>query len=178
MKKLLLAAIAATGLLASCGDPLVQVGLGYYDSYQDSTTLTLGKLTNYQTNWQLSVAAQDQNGNTIAKDTYLICDNRDTTISFNLNWTGYLSNVGLQLKGYNSDQNYNVGVYSVNANSGSAPVQFTIGQGIAPLAINVTPVTKVTVKGYTYARAQGLDANGYASNVTTTDYSIPVVDCL
>lgn len=179
MNKLLLgvAGLALTGMLASCGDTPLTPGFGYYDNYNDSTTLKLDQLANYRTNWQLTTDAKDLAGNTIPKGTYLICDNKNTTISFDLSWTGYLSKVGLQLKGYNTDANYNIGVYTVGANSGTAPVEFTIGSQVAPLAITVTPVTTVNVKGYTYARAQGLDGSGYASNVTTTQHSIPVVDC-
>ena len=179
MKKILLAAVGAAGLLESC-NTVDAVLSGYYGNANASSTVRLGQLTNYTTNNQLSVDATDQNGNKLAAGTYVICRNWDTVVNFDLNWSGYLSNVGFQLKGYNTGNYVNTGTYTVNSSAGSAPVSLPVGQGVAPLSINtqsVILVPKVTVLGYTYVRAQGRDANGYASNIVDTGYAIPVTEC-
>lgn len=188
MKKVLLAAMGLSGVLASCGGSVVVgVGGGYYGDGQ-STNLQLNSLTNYRTSWQLSSNVQDQSGRTLTAGTYIICDNTNTDISVDLTWTGGLSKLGLQLRGVNSDTYRNISVYpySVVDTSGSGTATYSLGAAMAPLAtksslsaqaIVVNPITAVDIKGYTYVRAQGLDAFGLASNVLTSGYSIPVVDC-
>ncbi|MFC5847774.1 hypothetical protein [Deinococcus petrolearius] len=181
MKKGLLAAVGLSGLLASCGGTLT-VGAGGYYGEGTSSSLILNSLTDYQTNWQLSTAVQDQKGNVIPAGTHVICDNTTTDISFNVNWTGYMAAVGLQLRGLNTDSYKNIGVFLVNSSTGRVNATYSIGSNIAPLnlkpqAIIVNPITSVDIKGYTYVRAQGIDGTAAASNVVSTSTAIPVVDC-
>lgn len=170
MKKLLLAALGATGLLASCGGGGVTIGSGYYGEYNSAASAQLTSLTNYTTDYTY-------NG------TYVICSDADTTLSFNLNWSGYLSAVGFQLKGYNTGNYLNTDTYAVNSSAGSAPVSITVARGMAPLKVSSTPIKAQAIVvnpvdlGYTYVRAQGVDGNGYYTNVVETNYSIPVMRC-
>lgn len=177
-------AVGLMGVLASCTEPGSVVVEGYYGNVnQPSTNLTLGQLTKFSTNWRLSADVRDAaTGQTIKADTYVICDNNTTTVSVNANWTGYLSTLGVQMRGYNTNAYSNIRANDVNAYSGTKTITFNIGTGLAPLSVTgqsivVTPINNVVVKGYTYLRAQGLDGNGYKSNIVTTDYSIPVMDC-
>lgn len=185
MKKLLLAAVGLTGLLASCGGDVSVGNSGYYGTYNPNAAVKLTSLTNYTTSHQLSSDARDQSGKLIPKGTDVICSNWSTDVGFNINWTGYLDTVGFQFKGYNTGNFVNTDVYDVsNPTAGTASAEFTLESGIAPLnikpqAITVTPVDvpRVDILGYTYVRAQGTDANGRYSNIVETDYSIPVVTC-
>lgn len=183
MKKILLAAVGMTGLLASCGD--ITVLPGYYNGIGTSSSLTLNGITSYTTDWQLSNAVQDQNGNTIAANTYVICDNKETNLTVGLNWTGGLSKLGIQLKGVNTGdyKNANFYPYSSVDYSGSGTATVKLSTYMAPLSFNqqsitVNPITKVNVKGYTTVSAQGLDSSGLASNVVNSSTKIPVMDCL
>ena len=181
MKKVLLAAVGLSGLLASCGGSVV-VGVGGYYGDDASSTLMLNSITNYRTDWQLSSAVQDQQGNVIPANTYVICDNTTTNISFDVNWTGYMAALGLQLKGLNTGAYENIGVSLINSSSGQVSASYAIGSGVAPQnikpqAIIVNPITSVDIKGYTYVRAQGIDGTAAASNVVSSTVAIPVVDC-
>lgn len=186
MKKILLASVAGAGLLASCGG--VTVTLPDYFSGTPSPTLRLTGLTNYTTNWRLSENVTDQNGRTLTADTYIICDNKNTTIYADVAYTGGpLSKLGLQLNGQSGQfAPYNVStpfIYTGGATSGTIQTEFNIGQEVAPLslgaqAIVVNPVNRVDIKGYTFLRVQGQDNVGRSSNTLTSPNSIPVVDCL
>lgn len=178
---MLLTAVGLSGVLASCGGTVV-VGTGGYYGEGTSTTLTLNSITNYTTDWQLSAPVQDQQGNVIPANTYVICDNTTTNISFDVNWTGYMAAVGLQMRGLRTDAYKNIGVYLVNSSSGKASASYAVGSGVAPQnikpqAIIVNPITSVDIKGYTYVRAQGIDGTAAASNVVSSTVAIPVVDC-
>lgn len=169
MKKILLAAVGAAGLLASCGGGNV-IDSGYYGNYNPSAGATLTSLSDYTTNWTY-------NG------TPVICNNASTTISFNVNWNGYLNSVGFQFKGYNTGNYINTNTYAINSSVGSAKANFTLGVNMAPLSVTDQPITSQsivvnpTTLGYTYVRAQGVDGNGYYTNVIQSDYSIPVMNC-
>lgn len=169
MKKILLAAVGMTGLLASCGD--ISISSGYYGTSNSTSTASLNSLTNFTSNY------------IDGKGTPIICYDRPTTVSFDLSWSGYLSTVGFQAAGYNTGAYTNTDEYSVNSGSGSAPVYLTFASGTAPLSVTKNPITSQsiivnpTTKGYTYVRAQGRDRNGNATNVVQTSYSIPVMNC-
>ena len=51
MKKILLAAVGAAGLLASCGGGGNVIDSGYYGNYNPSAGATLTSLSDYTTNW-------------------------------------------------------------------------------------------------------------------------------
>lgn len=166
MKKLLLAAIGATGLLASCGD----MG-GTYSATMNSVDFISDKT--------LTAPITGSDGHVYAKGTYVICDNMTTNIQANVTYTGTINKVTLQLKGVNTGTYKNVNVYSLLDSDGNLTTDwFALTPGMAPLnlksqAITVNPITVTTIKGYTYMRAQ---ANN-SSNIVETSYAIPVVDC-
>ncbi len=187
MKKILLAAVVGlTGVLASCGDTGTSWdGYGYYGDPYTGSGLSLNSISAYDTNWHLSSSVQDQSGRTIPAGTAVICDNATTVTTFDINWSGYMRQVGLQLKGLNTGNYKDAGIFNVNSAAGSTSAQISIRSGLAPLnvapqsitvnPVNVTP--NVRVKGYTYVAAQGTDSAGRYSNVVTSGYSIPVLNC-
>lgn len=179
MKKILLASVAGAGLLASCGGD-VTVSIPDYFNGGKSTSLTVNSVSNIRTDWKLTTDVVDQNGKTIKAGSYLICDNKTTNVEADVAWTGNLSKLGLQLQGVRTGDYKNGTVYPYGgvAGSGSTTATFVVGAGMAPQAIVVNPVNKVTVKGYTYLRVQGQDLLGGVSNIVESPNELPVVDCL
>ncbi|WP_291426751.1 hypothetical protein [Deinococcus sp.] len=187
MKKTLLAAVVGlTGVLASCGETTITWdGYGYYGDPYVGSGLSLNSISAYDTNWHLSSDIKDQSGRIIPATTAVICDNATTITTFDINWSGYMRQVGLQLKGLTTGNYKDAGIYDVNSSAGSTSAQISIRRGLAPLnvapqnvtvnPVNVTP--NVTVKGYTYVAAQGTDSAGRYSNIVTSQYSIPVLNC-
>ena len=107
-----------------------------------------------------------------------------------VNWSGPLQQIGIQFKGLKTGQVSSTRVfgdaYSAPDYSGSGSATINIGPGVAPLKVSsglsaqsivVTPVTSVTVKGYTYVQAIGKDNNGNFSKVVSSVNAIPVADC-
>lgn len=187
MKKVLLAAVGLTGLLASCGGVVVTADFGFAPGAQYSPSLKLTELTSYRTNYQTTAPFTDQNGNNIAAGSYVICDNAATVMTVNLKWTGGLDNLYVQFKGLKTGNVKTVQYYSFNGvdTSGSGTAEYTLGSGTAPLslpgkvsaqAIVVNPVI-VNVKGNTYVRIQGVDQFGYNSNILESVTAVPVVNC-
>lgn len=177
MKRMLLAAVGLTGLLASCGVniPAITPGTG------QSSTLSLNTINAYTTSWQLTEDVTDQNNNVLKKDTYVVCDDAATTLYVNVAWTGYLSKLYVQFKGLTTGNYKNVDPYIVNAGSGSGTAQYTFNAGTAPLSIKPQAIIvngKVNVKGNTYVRLQGVDSSGYYSNILESANAIPVLDCV
>lgn len=170
MKKLLLAAIAATGLLASCGG----------DGVFASATM---QSVDFSSDKTLRESITGSDGHIYPAGTEVICDNMTTNISAYATYSGSVSKLTLQLKGWTTGTYKNVNVYpsSVIDTDGVIETEwFPIAPGMAPLnitsqAITVTPtpVNVTDIKGYTYMRAQANDG----SNVVETPYAIPVVDC-
>ena len=177
--------VAGAGLLASCGD--VTVSIPDYFNGGRSNTLSINKVSDVRTDWQLTQDVKDQNGGTIKSGSYVICDNKATNIEADVSWTGNLAKLGLQLKGVKTGNYINASAYPYTgaAGSGSAKATFAIDKNMAPLSINAqaiivnpTPVSNVNVKGYTYLRVQGQDTSGRVSDVLESNNSLPVVDCL
>lgn len=185
MKKLLIAAVGMTGILAGCGSVTVTGDFGFAPGGQYAPNLTLKEI-GYSTNYQASANFTDQNGGTVQKGDYLICDNANTTMFVDLKWTGGLNKLYLQFKGLTTGAKQTVPFYAFNSSdtSGSGQAQFTFGPNTAPLSVNkvvpqaivVNPVI-VNVKGNTYVRVQGVDQNGFNSNIIESVTAIPVVDC-
>lgn len=185
---MLLGAVGLSALLASCGEITIVIP-DPIPNTQPSTTLKLKAVAGYSTSYRLTQDVRDQNGQTIAAGTYVICDNRNTDMTVDVTWTGGLSKLYAQFKGLRTGDYENVTFYpfgSVNY-SGSGTATYTFGPGTAPQSVGknvsvqgivVNPVTNVNVKGYTYVRLQGLDENGRASNIVESVTAIPVVDCL
>lgn len=174
MKKILLASLLGTSLLASCGDITV------------SRPLSNLNVTSYTTSWQLDKPVSDQNGQTLASGSYIICDNLNTEMQVHVTWTGELRKLALQFKGVTTGTQKIVSTQDLGYGntSGSGGFTYTFGAGLAPLgsgtlnaqSIVVNPKT-VTVKGYTYVNAQGIDSAGNLSNIAQSANSIPVADC-
>lgn len=185
MKRLMMAAVGLTGVLAGCGGVDVVVDYGFAPGNQYAPNLKLNELS-YTTNYQASADFNDQNGNTVRKGDYLICDNRNTTMFVDLEWTGGLNRLYLQFKGLKTGATKTVPFYAFNGSdtSGAGQAQFTFGPETAPLSLNtvspqaivVNPVI-VNVKGNTYVRVQGVDQNGFNSNILESVTAIPVVNC-
>ncbi|GHF28962.1 hypothetical protein HNQ07_000924 [Deinococcus metalli] len=188
MKKVLLAAIGVAGLsgvLASCGTTAV-ISIGFAPGTQRSSTLTLDSMA-YTTNYQTQSAFTDQNGNSIAAGSYVICDNLSTQMYVDLEWTGGLKNLYVQFKGLSTGATKTVPFYPFSGvdYSGSGTATYTLGAGTAPLSVSpkvgaqaivVSPVI-VNVKGNTYVNVQGTDQYGYNSNILTSAQALPVVNC-
>ncbi|WP_309571954.1 hypothetical protein [Deinococcus sp.] len=188
MKKMMLAAVGIvglTGLLASCGTTAT-VSFGFAPGPQRSSTLMLDSMA-YTTNYQTQSDYTDQNGNTIAAGSYIICDNLSTQMYVDLAWTGGLKNLYVQFKGLSTGSTKTVPFYAFSGvdYSGSGTATYTLGAGTAPLSVSpkvgaqaivVTPVI-VNVKGNTYVNVQGIDQNGYNSNILTSVTALPVVNC-
>ena len=188
MKKFLLAAIGATGLLASCGpDGGVTV---------DSNPPTLTNASGLYTNHKLSVTATDANTGTVyPAGTYVVCDNKNTTIELNVSWTGQLWDLDLFTIGGYYGTNYDyLGSYTAGGRwNGTGTIEYTFGPNAAPLSINgklsaqaitVNPVVAINVKGFTGIAVQGRSYGDVAGNYlhaktlnsVNGDY-LPVVDC-
>ncbi|MFN4252392.1 hypothetical protein [Deinococcus sp.] len=187
MKKLVLAAIGLTGILASCG-VTVTVSDGFTPGSGASGSLRLNDFA-YSTQYRTTTAFTDQNGNTVAAGSYVICDNLNTEMYVDLTWQGGLSKLYVQFEGLNTGNKRNLEFYSYgNVDySGSGRATSTLTPNTAPLrvltqnklsaqAIVVNPVI-VRVKGNTFVRVQGVDQNGQYSNIKESAQAFPVVDC-
>lgn len=185
MKKLALAAIGLTGILASCG-VTVTVSDGFTPGSDASNSLSLNEFA-YSTQYRTKTDYRDQNGSFIAAGSYIICDNKNTIMYVDLNWTGGLKQVYVQFKGLKTGGTEGVSFYSYSTAdySGSEVLEATFGPGTAPLSISgklgaqtieVNPVI-LDVKGNTFVKIQGLDEIGRYSNVLTSAQAFPVVDC-
>lgn len=187
MKRLLLAAIGVTGLLASCGP----------GGSVDNTVPTMTQASGLYTSHQLSVNVTDVNTGTVyPAGTYVICDNKNTTIELGVAWTGALYNLDVYATGGYYGDTHLLGTYTANgAYNSSGTISYTFGAGAAPLSlpgtlkaqgITVTPVTNVNIKGQTSIIVQGnnyYDTPGNYITATTlntvpNNYQLPVVDCL
>lgn len=187
MKKLALAAIGLTGILASCGATVTVTG-GFTPGSGASNSLSLKEFA-YSTQYRTTTAFTDQNGNTVQAGSYVICDNLNTEMYVDLKWQGGLSKLYVQFEGLTTGDRRNLEFYSYgNVDySGSGRATSTLTPATAPLrvltqsklsaqAIVVNPVI-VRVKGNTYVKMQGLDEGGQYSNVLTSAQAFPVVDC-
>lgn len=183
MKKVffsLMAAVSVTALSACNGSVVIEIPGFIPNPSGESKTLKLNEI-GIQTSYQLSQDVKDQNGKTITKDTFIICDNKSTQMSVDVKWSGYLDKLYIQFKGATSPKKREL-FSDVNNGSGSATVGYTLNAGTAPLNVSpkgivVNPIAKVDVKGYTYVKVQGVDQSNMVSNILTTVTQTPVVDC-
>ncbi|WP_229777957.1 hypothetical protein [Deinococcus seoulensis] len=187
MKKLALAAIGLTGILASCGATVTVTG-GFTPGTGASNSLRLKDFA-YSTQYRTTTAFTDQNGNTVAAGSYVICDNLNTEMYVDLTWQGGLSKLYVQFEGLNTGATKDQQFFSYGQvdYSGSGRATSTLAPNTAPLrvltqnklsaqAIVVNPVI-VRVKGNTFVRVQGVDQNGQYSNIKESAQAFPVVDC-
>lgn len=179
MKKMLIAALGLSGLLASCSNvtvtiPEITPGTG------TSSSLSLTEIKEFETSYKLTQDVTDQTGQVLKAGTSVICDDAETTMFVDVAWTGYLSKLYIQFKGLTTEQYKNVAPYTVNAGSGSGTAKYTFAPGMAPLSIQPQSIIvngKVTRLGNTYVRIQGVDQNGYNSNILESAAAIPVLKC-
>ncbi|MDK2011807.1 MULTISPECIES: hypothetical protein [Deinococcus] len=184
MKKIALAAAALASALAGCS---VTVSVpDFTPGTQPSPSLRLKEFT-YSTQYRTAADYRDQDGTFIAAGSYIICDNKSTTMYVDLDWTGGLKEVYAQFEGLKTGGTKNFSFYSYGAAdySGSGLLSATFGPGTAPLglpgqlgaqAIVVNPVI-LDVKGNTFVKVQGVDEAGRYSNVLESAQAFPVVDC-
>ncbi|WP_188902580.1 hypothetical protein [Deinococcus aerophilus] len=182
MKRLMMAAVGLTGVLASCGvDVVVDPGVVPVSNLQ---------LKSYQSQYTLPTAYTDtQTGQTYAKGSSIICDNLNTRLSVDVTFNGTINLFGARLEG--RDTGTTKTVYSQplgNTTSGNpSTFEFVVGPNTAPLsvkagklgaqAIVVTPVNTFTVKGATFVSVQAQSADGTNSNLVKSVQAIPVADC-
>lgn len=185
MKKIFFSIVAITTMtaLSACNGTIV-VEINPFDPGKTNPSPTL-KLTETKvtTNQQLDSDYKDQNGNDLAKGTYIICDNYNTELNVNVKWKGNLDKLYVTFKGRLTGASKNV-LYSTSAqgNSGEGTAVYNLSAGTAPLNIQpsgiiVRPKVK-EVRGYTYVKMRGVDPNGYVSNIIETPQLIPVVNCI
>ena len=178
-------ALGLAALLSAC-DVSVSVPSPDLGSSQD---LVLKGVTSFTSQYQLQTDVRDQNNNTIAAGTYIICDDRNTQLQVGVAWSGPLQQIGIRFKGLTTGQTTSAIVYgdtySAPDYSGSGSATINVGPGVAPLkvssglsaqAIVVTPVTNVQINGYTYVQAFGKDDLGNYSNYVESATAIPVAN--
>lgn len=181
MKKIVLAAVGLTGLLASCGGTVV---------VQPSDPVRNLQLSAYQSQYTLPTEYRDTTtGVTYPRGTSIICDNLNTRLSVDLTWDGTINMVGARLVG--RDTGATRTVYSSNLgdlySARPSTFEFVVGPNTAPLsmtrtglssqAIVVTPVNTFTVKGATFVDVQAQSSDGTVSNVVKSVQALPVADC-
>ncbi|ADY26077.1 hypothetical protein Deipr_0921 [Deinococcus proteolyticus MRP] len=153
MKKIALMALGLTGVLASCGG---------------GTSTIEGAPT---TNWQLRSDVKDINNNIILKaGTYVICNDRPTTVQANVSWGAGVTQVQLWARGQKESKP--VAYYNVNPTGGTGTATFTLNGGVAPQSITVNPITTpVRVKSYVeLGTATGV------SDIKWNSYDFPVLE--
>ncbi|ASN81037.1 MULTISPECIES: hypothetical protein [Deinococcus] len=165
MKKMLLAAISMTGLLASCGG-------GFISAPVDVTAVN-----GFTSNWTRT--------NSQGQQEYIICDDRDTTVTMDVSWTGPLAKLdayfdGAQGTRFPEGKLQTTGWFAPDT-SGRDTFTYTFGPGMAPLktssgvkaqAIVINPVQK----GTTFVTVTGYNPDGQADSVQAPG-GIPVYDC-
>ncbi|CAM3693036.1 hypothetical protein [Deinococcus frigens] len=183
MKRLLIAAVGLTGVLASCGgvDVIVDPGIVPVSNLQ---------LKSYQSQYTLPAAYTDtKTGAVYAKGSSIICDNLNTRLSVDVDYNGTINEFGARLEGRDTGTTrfvYSQPLGDVYSNDPSV-FEFVVTPGTAPLSISagklgaqaivVTPVNTFTVKGATFVSVQAKSGDGTTSDVVSSVQAIPVADC-
>lgn len=162
MKKIALMALGLTGVLASCGG---------------GTSTIEGAPT---TNWQLRSDVKNvATGEILKAGTYVICNDRPTTVNANVSWGAGATSVQLLARGVkNPNDIRQLADYGVNPAGGTGTATFTFGPGMAPQAIVVNPITTpVRVLGYSNlgTRSTLIGTTNYSS-VNWNNYKYPVLE--
>lgn len=186
MKRGFLGLIGMAALLSACN---ITVTPGT-NGGGPSNLLTLKGVTSYDSQYILASSAVDQNNQTLARGTSVICDDRNTQLQVGVSWSGGLQRIGISFKGVKTNQTTSQRIfgdrYSSPDYSGNGLATINIGMGVAPLKVSAglsaqgivpTPINVTYVKGYTYVQAIGEDRNGNVSNVVESVTAIPVVNC-
>lgn len=181
MKKLLLAAMGLTGLLASCGGTVVVT----------YPAVTITQLNSYTSDFYTE---RVENGQTVRD--YVICNDRATNVYMDTSWSGplarlaanltYTSNSGatrqneistVQFAADTSGRDvfqYTIGANALTSNATALSVKKSSGlsaQSLKPQAIVVSPVAIGTVA----VDLWGYNPAGVKSNVLEAPQTIPVL---
>ena len=168
MKKVLLTAVGLTGLLAGCGAVTVAYGPVTLNSAQ------------YTSNWSYT----NINGQT----QYIICDDRDTTVTMDVMWTGPLSRLDALFEGATTQRaatTRTTGVFAPDY-TGRDTFTYTFGAGMVPLGVTKGETTALkaqaivvnpTNKGTSFVTVQGFNPDGVPSNKIQVPQGIPVYNC-
>ncbi len=199
MKRLMMAAVGLTGVLASCGgvevivEPITvtpPVLVTPTNPGNTGTPVSNLQLVAYQSQYTLPTAYTDtKTGTTYAKGSSIICDNLNTRLSVDVDFNGTINQFGVRLEGRDTgatDTIYSGPLGNIRS-SNPTRFEFTVGSNVAPLslganklapqAIVVTPVNTFTVKGATFVSVQAKSADGTVSNLVDSVQAIPVADC-
>ncbi|GGO30990.1 hypothetical protein GCM10008949_26280 [Deinococcus humi] len=193
-----MAAVGLTGVLASCGGVEVTIDPGIISNPVLITPTNPGtgitpvsnlQLLSYQSEYTLPTAYTDtKTGATYAKGSSVICDNLNTRMSVDVDFSGTINRFGVRLDGRDTPATGTIfsGPLGNIQSSNPTRFEFTLGNGVAPLslgdklkaqAIVVTPVNTFTVKGATFVSVQAMSADGTLSEVVDSVQAIPVADC-
>ncbi len=180
MKRVLMAAVGLTGLLASCS---VEIGT----PVEPVSNL---KLLEYTSQYVLANDAVDVNtGQQYSKNTPIICDNLSTRLSVKVDFDGTIDQFGARLEGRDSGTTKTV--YSLplgNMYSGNPSVfEFVVGPNTAPLSVEqkglsaqdivVTPINTISVKGASFVTVQARSGDGTVSNAAPSVNALPIANC-
>lgn len=194
MKRLLMAAVGLTGVLASCGgveviiEPITITPPVLITPINPGNTTSVSnlELISYQSQYTLPTAYTDTKTNQVyPAGSSVICDNLNTRLSVDVDFDGTINEFGVRLDGRDTPATETIFSGSLGNIRSSNPTrfEFTIGSyvaplsGVAPQAIVVTPVNTFTVKGATFVSVQARSANGTVSNIVDSVQAIPVADC-
>lgn len=163
-----MAGLGVSGLLASCATSgSVPYGAVALQSVQ------------YTSNWSYT----DANG----QNQYVICDDRDTTVTMNVTWTGPLARLDALFEGATAQRTPVVkttGDFQPDYR-GQDTFTYTFGAGLVPLALSKgsaalraqTIVVNPTNKGTSFVSVRGYNPNGIQSNTLQVPQGIPVYNC-
>lgn len=186
MKRLLIAAVGLTGVLASCGVDIV------VDPRPNPNIVPVSnlKLLSFTSQYVLANDAVDvDNGDKYAKGTSIICDNKNTRLSVDVTYNGTINRFGVRLEGRDSEQTKTIfsqalgNVYSQNP----SVFEFVVGPNTAPLSVQsaglnaqsivVTPINTISVKGASFVSVQAESGDGTVSNVVPSVQALPIANC-
>ncbi len=187
MKKLLMAAVGLTGILASCGvDVVVDPG---------TSTLKLTQVNEFKTQYTTTTDLNDQSGNKIASaGDSVICNNLNNRIRVAFTWTGDLGSAQFRLRGLTTDKVTSAATVNYPSGFTNGGAEATIAPGAAPQSINgglsaqaivVTPIKVTKLYGRSYLEMRIFDNAGRAGQVPNSNDGItfqsvtalPIVDC-
>ncbi|MDV6373503.1 hypothetical protein [Deinococcus arenicola] len=183
MKRLLMAAVGLTGVLASCGGVEVIIDPGI-------VPVSNLRLLSYTSQYTLANDAVDTKSGTVySKGTPIICNNLNTRLSVDVTFNGTINQFGARLEG--RDTGMTKTVYSNalgNIPSGNpSTFEFVVGPNTAPLsvqprglgaqAIVVTPVNTISVQGASFVTVQAQSGDGTVSNSVSSVQALPIANC-
>lgn len=160
---MLLAAISMTGLLASCGG-------GFISAPVDVTAVN-----GFTSNWTRT--------NSQGQEESIICNDRETTVTMDVSWTGPLAKLDATFEGANTtnkNTTKTTGWFAPDV-SGRDTFNYTFGPNMAPLKNNEGVTAQAIVVnpvqiGTTYVTVTGYNPDGQTDSAVAPK-GIPVYDC-